>query len=149
MEVVLRATAVYWLLWLVVRGTGKRSLSEISPLQLILVVVMGDIVQQGVTQEDMSITGAAIVVVTMTAWAVFGSELARRSEPAARVIDGVPVVLVLDGEPLPDSLKAESLSIDEVKEAAREKGIADLRDVTVAVLNPDGKMAFITGPSAD
>jgi uncharacterized membrane protein YcaP (DUF421 family) len=143
MELVLRATAIYWLLWIVVRGVGKRSLAEISPLQLILLVVYGDIVQQGVTQEDMSITGAAIVVATMTAWAVGGALLAQRFRPVGRVLSGVPVVIVLDGEPLEDSLAAEALDLDDVKEAAREKGIADLRDVEVAVLNPDGKLAFI------
>ncbi len=143
MELVLRATAIYWLLWIVVRGVGKRSLAEISPLQLILLVVYGDIVQQGVTQEDMSVTGAAIVVATMTAWAVLGARLGQRFDPVARVLSGVPVVVVLDGEPLEDSLRAEAIDLDDVKEAAREKGIADLRDVEVAILNPDGKLAFI------
>ncbi len=143
MELVLRATAVYWLLWLVVRGVGKRSLAEISPLQLILLVVLGDIVQQGVTQEDMSVTGAAIVVGTMTAWAVGGAFVAQRVAPVGRVLSGVPVVVVLDGEPLEDSLRAEAIDLDDVKEAAHEKGIADLRDVEVAILNPDGKLAFI------
>lgn len=143
MELVLRATAVYWLLWLVVRGVGKRSLAEISPLQLILLVVYGDIVQQGVTQEDMSVTGAAIVVATMTAWAVGGAFVAQRVAPVGRVLNGVPVIVVLDGEPLADSLAAEAIDLDDVKEAAREKGIADLRDVEVAILNPDGKLAFI------
>jgi uncharacterized membrane protein YcaP (DUF421 family) len=143
MEILVRATIVYWLLWLIVRGIGKRSLGEISPLELILVVVMGDIVQQGVTQEDMSVTGAAIAVLTMTAWALSGDALARRNKRAAGIIDGVPVVLLLDGEPLEGSLAAESLSLDDLKEAAREKGIADLRQVSVAVLNPDGRIAFI------
>lgn len=143
MELVLRATAVYWLLWVVVRGVGKRSLAEISPLQLILLVVYGDIVQQGVTQEDMSVTGAAIVVATMTAWAVGGAFVAQRVTPVGRVLSGVPVVVVLDGEPLEDSLAAEAIDLDDVKEAAREKGIADLRDVEVAILNPDGQLAFI------
>mgnify|MGYP003599737916 CR=1 FL=1 len=143
MELVLRATAIYWLLWIVVRGVGKRSLAEISPLQLILLVVYGDIVQQGVTQEDMSVTGAAIVVTTMTAWAVLGAWLGQRFDPVARVLSGVPVVIVLDGEPVEDSLAAEAIDLDDVKEAAREEGIADLRDVDVAILNPDGKLAFI------
>jgi uncharacterized membrane protein YcaP (DUF421 family) len=122
---------------------GKRSLAEISPLQLILLVVYGDIVQQGVTQEDMSVTGAAIVVATMTAWAVGGAFVAQRVGPVGRVLSGVPVVVILDGEPLVDSLAAEAIDLDDVKEAAREEGIADLRDVQVAILNPDGKLAFI------
>jgi len=62
MELFVRATVVYWFLWLMVRGTGKRSLAELTPLDMLLIVVLGDVVQQGVTQEDMSVTGALIVV---------------------------------------------------------------------------------------
>ncbi len=144
MELVLRATAIYWMLWIVVRGIGKRSLADISPLQMILLVVFGDIVQQGVTQEDMSVTGATIAVVTMTTWAVLGAAIGQRWPRASRVLNGVPVVVVLDGDPLEDSLAAEAISLDDVKEAAREEGIGDLGEVEVGILNPDGKMAFIT-----
>lgn len=147
MELVLRATAIYWVLWLVVRGVGKRSLADISPLEMILLVVFGDIVQQGVTQEDMSVTGATLVVATMTAWAILGSAASQRWSRAGRILNGVPVVVVLDGKPLDDSLAAEAITLEDVKEAAREKGIGDLGEIEVGILNPDGKMAFITkGP---
>jgi len=146
MELALRASFVYWMLWLLVRGLGKRSIAEISPLQMILLVVIGDIVQQGVTQEDMSVTGAAIVVATMAAWAVVGSYLGHRSHGASVVINGSPVIVVRDGRPLEDSLEAEAITLDDVLEAAREQGIADLNQVDVAVLNPDGKLSFLTKP---
>lgn len=55
MGIVVRATVVYWFLWLIVRGTGKRSLAELTPLDMVLIVVLGDLVQQGITQEDMSV----------------------------------------------------------------------------------------------
>jgi uncharacterized membrane protein YcaP (DUF421 family) len=61
-EIVVRATVVYWFLWLIVRGTGKRSLAELTPLDMVLIVVLGDLVQQGITQEDMSVTGAVAAV---------------------------------------------------------------------------------------
>jgi uncharacterized membrane protein YcaP (DUF421 family) len=144
MEILFRATVVYWMLWLLVRGIGKRSLAEISPLQMILLVVIGDIVQQGVTQEDMSVTGAGIAVGAMAFWAVLGAWVGQRWDPASRVINGVPVVVVLDGEPLEDSLDAEAITLEDVKEAARENGIGDLREIDVGILNPDGKLAFIT-----
>jgi uncharacterized membrane protein YcaP (DUF421 family) len=144
MELVLRATAVYWMLWVVVRGVGKRSLADISPLEMILLVVFGDIVQQGVTQEDMSVTGATIVVATMTVWAILGNAVSHHWPRASRILNGVPVVVVLEGQPVEDSLTAEGITLDDVKEAAREEGIGDLGDVDVGILNPDGKMAFIT-----
>ena len=79
MELVIRATIIYWFLWLVVRGTGKRSLSELTPLDLLITVVLGDFVQQGVTQEDMSMTGAIIVVSTFVGWMLLGDAISRRS----------------------------------------------------------------------
>src|SRR5690554_1152705 len=78
MELFVRATVVYWFLWLVVRGTGKRSLAELTPLDMLLIVVLGDIVQQGVTQEDMSITGAVVAVSVFVGWTMLGDALSRR-----------------------------------------------------------------------
>lgn len=143
MEIVIRAVAVYAILWVVLRAMGKRELAEMTAFELVILVVLGDIIQQGVTQEDMSVTGATVAVGTMTLWAVGGAWVAQRWRPAAHLLSGEPVVVVLDGEPLEDSLEAEAIDLDDVKEAAREKGIADLRDVAVAVLNPDGKLAFV------
>ena len=89
MEILLRATVVYWFLWLVVRGTGKRSLSELTPLDLLLVVVVGDMVQQGVTQEDMSVTGAIIVVSVFVGWTVLADAWERRSEHGETSVSSV------------------------------------------------------------
>lgn len=79
MELVIRATVIFWFLWLVVRGTGKRSLAELTPLDLILVVIIGDIVQQGVNQEDMSLTGSMLAVSVFVAWTLAADSLSRRS----------------------------------------------------------------------
>ncbi len=143
MEILVRATVVYWFLWLVVRGTGKRSLSELTPLDLLLVVVIGDMVQQGVTQEDMSVTGAIVVVSVFVGWTVLADLWERRSVAARRVLVGDPVIVVRSGKPLQDRLKRERMTIDEVKEAARLDGYGDLADVEYAVLETDGKLSFI------
>lgn len=144
MELVIRATVIFWFLWLVVRGTGKRSLAELTPLDLILVVVIGDIVQQGVNQEDMSLTGSMLAVSVFVAWTLAADSLSRRSPRVARVLAGEPVIIVQDGKPLMDRLDRERLTITDLKEAARMEGIADLADVAYAVLETDGKFSFIT-----
>lgn len=143
MEIILRATVVFWFLWLVVRGSGKRALAELSPLDLILVVVLGDIVQQGVTQEDMSITGAVLAVSTFTGWALLSDRVGARSNTLARVLAGIPVIVIRDGNPIWEALKAQRLTIDDLREAAREQGIGDLGDVTVGTIEPDGAFSFI------
>lgn len=145
MELIIRATVVYWFLWLVVRGTGKRSLSELTPLDLLLLVVIGDMAQQGVTQEDMSITGAVMTVSVFVVWTLLADALARRSQPAQRLLAGEPVIVLRNGEPLTDRLGRERLTLDDLAEAARVEGISDLSDVDFAVLETDGKFSFITG----
>ena len=143
MELVIRATVIYWFLWLVVRGTGKRSLAEISPLDLLIIVVVGDFVQQGVTGEDMSVTGALVVVSTFVLWTLLGDLAGRRSAKVQRVLDGEPVIVVHDGRLVEGCLRMERLSVEEVYGAAREHGFGDLADVRVGVLEADGKFSFI------
>lgn len=144
MELVLRATVVYWFLWLVVRGTGKKSLAELTPLDLLLIVVIGDLVQLGVTQEDMSVTGALLAVSVFVVWTLAAEAVARKSPRFSRAIVGEPVIVVRDGEPLMDRLKKERVTLGELAEAARMEGISDLNQVQFAVLETDGKFSFIT-----
>ena len=147
MEILMRATVVYWFLWLVVRGTGKRSLSELTPLDLLLIVVVGDFVQQGVTQEDMSVTGAIIAVSVFVGWTVLADAWERRSKKARRLLVGEPVIVLRSGEPLQDRLDKERVTVEELKEAARLDGYGDLGDIDYAVLETDGKLSFIPAQS--
>ncbi len=143
MELVIRATVIYWFLWLIVRGTGKRSVAELSPLDLLLIVVIGDLVQQGVTEEDMSLTGAIIVMSTFVCWTLFGDSLARRFPRWERALEGEAVVVMRDGEPDFGRLRTERLTMGDLVGAAREAGFEDLRDIHLGVLEHDGKFSFI------
>jgi uncharacterized membrane protein YcaP (DUF421 family) len=143
MEIVVRATIVFWFLWLVVRGTGKRSLSELTPLDLLLVVVVGDLVQQGVTQEDMSITGAVLAASVFVGWTLVADAVEKRSDRARRLLSGEPVIVLHEGRPLTERLERERITLDELKEAARLEGHSNLDDLEYAVLETDGKFSFI------
>lgn len=143
MEMVLRASAIYFFLWALTRGLGKRELAEMSAFELLLLVTVGDLIQQGVTQEDMSVTGAMLAVGTIGVWILIFSWIGFRWRPARRVIEGVPVVIVRDGRPLEDAMRLERVTIDELLEAARNQGIANLRDVNLAILEPDGRFSFL------
>ena len=144
MEIIVRATLLYFFLWAIARGTGKRELSQMTAFELVLLVSMGDLIQQGVTQEDMSVTGAFLAVGTIAAWIMAGSWIAFRFPRARPVVDGYPVVIVRDGECLLDVLRLERVTVDEVKEGARTHGIDDLGDVRYGILEPDGRFSFIT-----
>ena len=144
MEIVLRATIIFFFLWFVTRAMGKRELAGMSAFELVLLVIFGDLVQQGVTQNDMSVTGAILAVGTIAFLTVVFSAASYRWKPAANVLQGRPVIVVREGIVLEDALRLERLSIDDVKDAAREQGIATIDDVAVGILESSGKFSFIT-----
>ena len=143
MEIIIRATVIYFVLWALARGVGKRELSEMTAFELILLVTMGDLIQQGATQEDMSLTGAALAVGTLAMWIVLFSYLSWRFKRVRPVTEGVPVVVIHHGAPLDEVLEIERLTLAEVCEAARNQGITDLAEVDIGVLEPDGKFSFL------
>ena len=109
-----------------------------------MIVVVGDFVQQGVTQEDMSVTGAIIAVSVFVGWTVLADAWERRSKNARRLLVGEPVIVLRSGEPLQERLDKERVTVEELKEAARLDGYGDLRDIEYAVLETDGKLSFIS-----
>ncbi|MGQ0826680.1 MAG: DUF421 domain-containing protein [Actinomycetota bacterium] len=149
MDIPLRATVIFFVLWALTRATGKRELAQLSAFELLLLVTFGDLVQQGVTQEDYSVTGATLAVGTIAFWVLVFSYTSFKHPRARHIIDGRPVIVVRDGEPLLELMHLERLTVDELKESAREHGIANLRDVRIGVLEPDGKFSFITHDGAD
>jgi uncharacterized membrane protein YcaP (DUF421 family) len=147
METVLRAAIIYVCVFVILRIAGKRELSGLSAFELVLLVIIGDLVQQGVTQQDTSLTAALLAVSTIVVLMVAMSWATYRFRRAAPVTDGLPVIVVRDGRLQRQAMAVERLTEDEVREAARQQGIADLRDVLVGILETDGKFSFVTGVS--
>ena len=143
MEIVLRATVTFFFLLLVTRSMGKKELSQLSAFELILVITMGDLVQQGVTQEDQSLTGAFTAIATIATLIVVLSAIQFRWPRTRSAVRGIPVVVLRNGRPLEEAMRVERLKLDEMHEAARQQGIGDLAEVRVAILEPDGKLSFI------
>jgi uncharacterized membrane protein YcaP (DUF421 family) len=143
MEIVFRTVAVFFFVLLLTRAMGKKELSQLTAFELILFVTIGDLVQQGVTQEDQSLTGAMLAVGTIGLLIVTLSYIGYRWPRSRGVIRGLPVVVLRNGNPDPVALKVERLTLEELNEAAREQGIGDLGDIQVGVLEPDGKFSFI------
>ena len=114
-----------------------------SAFELILVIVMGDLIQQGVTEQDNSLTGAITAIATFVVWMLALSYLSFKSKRARTMIEGRPVIIIRDGKPEEKMLKYERLSLDDVVDAAREQGIRTLREVQIGVLENDGSFSFI------
>lgn len=149
MEIVIRASILYFLIWGLIRALGKRELSEMSAFELVLLVTIGDLVQQGVTQEDYSITGAFLAIGTLGFWILVWSYLSFRFPRTRGAIEGRPVVVVQEGKVQREALHIERITLDELKDAAREQGIADLRAVQLGVVEASGKFSFLTYEDVD
>src|SRR5262245_36930670 len=131
MEIVLRVTLIFFFIWAVTRALGKRELAEMTAFELVLLITIGDLVQQGATQDDTSVTGAVLTISTITLWVLILSYIGFRWNRARKMVEGDPVMIVHDGKLLERVLKIERITTDEVLEGAREQGIDDLTDVHV------------------
>jgi len=145
MEIVYRALFVFTFLWFITRVTGRATLGELSTFQLLLYVVMGDLVQQAVTQQDYSVTSAVLAVGVFSLLTVFVSWLNSRIPRLRPLVHGVPVVLVESGEPLMNVLRSTRISIDDLMAAARNEGIERFAEIRIAVLESNGRISFFTG----
>jgi uncharacterized membrane protein YcaP (DUF421 family) len=143
MDLVLRATVVFFFILLITRIVGRRELSSMEPFDLIMLVVIGDLVQQGITQSDNSVTGALTVIATIALLSVFVAWIAFRSQRVRLVTDGEPIILVRDGEPIERNLRRERLTIEEVEEEARQQQIESIAGIRWAILETDGRVSCI------
>src|SRR5919205_120670 len=121
MDLVFRAAFVFVLILAVTRAVGRRELSSMEPFDLILLVVIGDLVQQGVTQSDYSMTGATTVLVTMAVLVVATAWLSYRFARLRPILEGEPTLLIAEGEILMRNLKRERMTVDEVRAEARQQ----------------------------
>lgn len=144
MDLVLRAVFVYLLILVVTRVVGRRELGEMEPFDFILLVVVGDLVQQGVTQSDQSLTGTTIVIATLCVLTVGTSYLGFRFRRLRPLLEGDPIVLIADGEVRERALRRQRITDDELAAEARQQSIGSLGDVRFAVLESSGKISFIT-----
>ena len=143
MDLALRSVVIFFFIFLLMRIVGRRELSTLEPFDLILLVVLGDSVQQAVTQDDYSVTGAFIVVSTIALLQVFMSYLNFRVPLLRQVINGEPIVIVQDGKVIEGNARRERLTPEDIAEAARLQQIASLEDVQWGVLETNGSISFI------
>jgi uncharacterized membrane protein YcaP (DUF421 family) len=143
MDIVTRATVAFVFLFVLLRVIGRRELSTMEPFDLILLVVIGDLVQQGVTQSDMSFTGAVLAVGTFAVLTVLASYLVYRVRAVRPFLEAKPLIVVQDGKLIEANLRHERMTAAEVAAAARQEGIASLDQVEWAVLEGTGAISFI------
>jgi uncharacterized membrane protein YcaP (DUF421 family) len=143
MDIVLRALVVYVFVLVLTRAVGRRELSTLEPFDLILLVMIGDLVQQGVTQNDFSVTGSFLAVGTIGVLTVVFSYLPWRFQALRPVLEGVPTIVLENGNVVEKNLRRHRLTQEEIASAARIQNIESLAQVRWAVLETNGQISFI------
>jgi len=143
MDIVIRAAVIFVFVYLLTRLLGRRELSSLEPFDLILLVVLGDLVQQGVTQNDNSLTGAILAISTIGLLTVALSYLSFKFKRLRPILNGEPIVLVEDGELIEANLRRQRLTREEIGAEARLEGIAAIEDVRWAILETNGRISFV------
>jgi uncharacterized membrane protein YcaP (DUF421 family) len=143
MDIVIRAAIIFAFIWVLMRVIGRRELSSMEPFDLIMLIVIGDLVQQGVTQQDLSVTGARLAAATIGLLTVLLAWLNYRFPRLRPALEGRPVVLVEDGKAIEPNLKRERITLEELAAQARLKEIDSISDVRWAVLETSGAISFI------
>jgi uncharacterized membrane protein YcaP (DUF421 family) len=143
MDIVIRAVIIFAFIFLLLRIMGHRELGSLEPFDLIVLVVVGDLVQQGVTQNDFSLTGAMLAMTTICLLAVFVSWLSFRFPQVRPALEGRPIVLVEDGKAIEPNLRRERITIEELAAQARLQQIESIGEVRWAVLETSGSISFI------
>jgi uncharacterized membrane protein YcaP (DUF421 family) len=142
MDIVFRAALVFLFLWVITRVVGRTTLGELSTFELLLYIVMGDLIQQAVTQQDYSLFSAVLAIGVFALMTIALSYASWRWPALRTLIRGTPVLVLQRGTPLTDVMRRQRLTIDDLMAAAREQGIRRLSDVEVAVLEADGSISF-------
>src|SRR5947209_7246261 len=141
MDIALRAAFAFGFLFLLTRIVGRRELTSLEPFDLVLLIVVGDLVQQGITQSDYSLTGLVIAVSVMALLTVLVSWVSYRFPRLRPVLDGEPLVIMRDGKPVEQNLKRERVTLAEVEAEARVQQIASLSEIRWAVLETNGQIS--------
>ena len=148
MDLVFRALVLFGAVLILLRVVGRRELASMEPIDLILLVVLGDAIQQGLTQDDYSVTGALIVIFTIGLLQVSLAYLSFRSSRMRTVMEGEPLVLIENGNVLDRNLRRARIAREELAEEARLSQVASLGDVAWAVLETSGKISIIPRKAA-
>ena len=142
-EFVLRAAAVYVVLMVLIRLSGKRTMGQFTPFDMLLIVLLGNAVQNSLLGKDTSLPGGLLLATVLIAlnWCV--AFVTSRSQRVERLVEGVPVVLARDGKLFRSVLRREMVSEDDFEEALRQNGEMTLTDVRIALLETNGMISVV------
>jgi uncharacterized membrane protein YcaP (DUF421 family) len=142
-EIVLRTMVVYVTVLGLLRLAGKRELGQMSPADLVVILIIANAVQNSMNGGDVSLIGGLISAATLVIGNLLLGRFGRKIPIVGRLVYEEPTLLLQDGKPIKENLEREHVDLGEVEMAAREHGISDLDEVAAAVLEIDGSISII------
>jgi uncharacterized membrane protein YcaP (DUF421 family) len=149
METVGRVAFVYVLILALLRVMGKREVGQLTPMELVMLILIPELVSQAMIREDFSMVNGVVAVTTLMSLVFVTSALAYRFPKLERIVEGRPAMLVRDGEVVRETLDLERISADELASEMRQAGVASLAGVKWAILEPGGRVAIIRADGSD
>ena len=146
---VLRAAAMYLMVMVLIRVSGKRVMGQFTPFDLVMLILLGNAVQNGINGGDDSMTGAVIMATTLVGLNYGVAWLTARNRRAERLIEGEPVVLARNGRMFDSVLRRELVSESDFKEALRRNNVEDVQDVQLALLETNGEISVVRKERAE
>lgn len=144
MDAVWRAAAIYFFLLLMFRIAGRRTLAQLSNFDFALLLIIGEATQQGLLGEDFSVTRVVLVIATLVVLDVGLAALKQRSSTIERWLEGVPLIILVDGQPLTDRMRKARLDVADILQAARrDHGLERLDQIKFAILECNGGISVI------
>ena len=143
MDIVVRAFIAFVFVFLLTRVIGRRELSSLEPFDLLLLIVTGDLIQQGITQNDLSVTGLILTVGMFGTLTLIASYLGWKFPRLRPILEPDPLILVEDGKVIERNLRKERITAEEIAAEARLQQIESLEKVKWAVLESGGRISFI------
>ena len=140
---VLRAVAIYALVMVLMRVSGKRAVGQFTPFDLVLLILIGNAVQNGINGGDNSLTGAAIMATTLIALNYGVAFVTSRSRKVEKFVEGEPVVLARNGKLFDGVLRRELVSREDFRESLRMNGVEDVSEVELALLETNGSISVV------
>jgi uncharacterized membrane protein YcaP (DUF421 family) len=148
MDTIIRSLVVYFILWGLLRLSGRRTLGKMTSFDLVLLLVIGGVTQRALLGQDYSVTNALLVIVTLVLTDVALSLLQRDFPPLSKLFNGEPMIVVEDGRPLAGRLKRARLSVEQVLESGRRiHGLERLEEIKYAILEANGEISIIPYPT--
>lgn len=142
-EIVLRASVVYFVMLALLRLSGKRTVGQFTPFDLLVLVLLGDAVQGSMIAGDQSLQGGLILTATLLGWNRLVGFVTARSEPVAAVVEGEPDILARNGHVFHEALKSADLTLADLEEAMRDHSVPSVNKIRLAVLERDGTITVL------